>query len=65
MCAAVEVRIKVGTRMLIGVIGLGLLVAGAVKAFSVSGNGGGLTLVVAGAVLLVSPFILNRVERLS
>jgi hypothetical protein len=53
MCAGVEVRmVKVGTRMLIGAIGLGLLVAGAVKALSVSGNGGGLTLVVAGAVLL-------------
>jgi hypothetical protein len=66
MCAGVEVRmVKVGTRMLIGAIGLGLLVAGAVKALSVSGNGGGLTLVVAGAVLLISPFILNRIERLS
>lgn len=57
--------INLGTRLLVGAIGLGLLVAGAVKALSESGNGGGVALVVAGALLLISPFILGRIERLS
>lgn len=53
------------TRFLIGAIGLGLLVVAAVKAASASGNTGGIVLVVAGALLLVSPFIIGRIERLS
>jgi hypothetical protein len=52
-------------RLLIGAIGLGLLVVGAVKAVSASGNAGGIVLVVAGALLLLSPFIIGRIERLS
>ena len=56
---------KLGARLLIGAIGLGLLVVGAVKAVSASGDAGGIVLVVAGALLLVSPFIISRVERLS
>jgi hypothetical protein len=56
---------RLWARLLIGAIGLGLLAAGAVKAFSESGNGGGIVLVVAGALLLLSPFILGRIERLS
>jgi hypothetical protein len=56
---------KVGVRLLIGAIGLGLLVVGAVKAVSATGNAGGIVLVVSGALLLISPFIISRVERLS
>jgi len=52
-------------RLLLGAIGLGLLVVGAVKAVSASGNAGGIVLVVAGALLLISPFIIGRIERLS
>lgn len=52
-------------RLIIGAIGLGLLVVGAIKADSASGNTGGIVLVVAGALLLVSPFIIDRIERLS
>jgi hypothetical protein len=53
------------TRLLIGVIGLGVLVVGTVKAVSASGNAGGIVLIVAGALLLVSPLIIGRIERLS
>jgi hypothetical protein len=51
--------------LLIGAIGLGLLVVGAIKASAASGTAGGIVLVVAGAVLLVIPFIIGRIERLS
>ena len=47
-----------------GVIGLALLVVGAVKTVSVSSNSAGIV-VVAGALLLVSPFIIGRIEKLS
>jgi hypothetical protein len=52
-------------RLLIAVIGLGVLVVGMVKAVSASGNAGGIVLIVAGALLLVSPLIIGRIERLS
>jgi hypothetical protein len=52
-------------RWLIGVIGIGLLVLGAVKTASASGDNGAVVLIIAGALLLVSPFIIDRVERLS
>jgi hypothetical protein len=52
-------------RWVIAAIGLGLLVVGAVKADSASGDAGGIVLVVAGALLLVSPLIIGRIERLS
>jgi hypothetical protein len=51
--------------LLIGAIGLGLLVVGVVKTVSVVGNGSAVVLVVAGALLLVSPLIIGRIERLS
>jgi hypothetical protein len=52
-------------RLLIAVIGLALLFVGTAKAASASGEAGSIVLVVAGALLLVSPFIIGRVERLS
>jgi hypothetical protein len=53
------------TVLLIGAIGFGLLVVGVVKTVSASGDAGAVVLVVAGALLLVSPLIVGRVERLS
>ena len=52
-------------RWLIGVIGVGLLVLGAIKAVSASGDTGAVVLIIAGALLLVCPFIIGRIERLS
>lgn len=57
--------IKQVVRWSIGAVGLGLLVVGAVKAVSASGGAGGVVLVAAGTLLLVSPFIIDRIERLS
>lgn len=45
--------------------GLALLGIGAGKIAVMAGGGGAVTLVIAGAVLLVSPFLLDRVERIS
>ena len=53
------------TLLLIGAIGLGLLVVGVVKTVSATGNASAVVLVVAGALLLVSPLIIGRIERLS
>jgi hypothetical protein len=52
-------------RALIGAIGCALLVLGAIKAATASGDTGTVALIIAGALLLVSPFIIDRVERLS
>jgi hypothetical protein len=52
-------------RWLISVVGIGLLVLGAVKTVSASGDAGAVVLIIAGALLLVSPFVIDRVERLS
>lgn len=49
----------------VGVVGLALLAVGAVKSVSVAGDTGAIALVLAGAVLLVSPFIVDRVQRVS
>ena len=50
---------------LLGVAGLALLVIGAVKFLEAPSDTGVITRVIAGALLLVSPFIIRRVERLS
>src|ERR1700728_4074009 len=50
---------------LLGVAGLGLLVAGVIRIVAISNGAGLVTVVVAGAVLLVSPFIIARVQRFS
>lgn len=58
--------INLAARLLVSIVGLGLLVVGTVKAAeSASGGAGAVVLVVAGALLLVSPLIISRVERLS
>jgi hypothetical protein len=57
------VRWPATARLLLGVVGLVLLILGAVKFAGAAGETGPITLVVAGAVLLVSPFVLDRVQR--
>ena len=52
-------------KWLLGAIGLALLVVGAVKVIATSSDAGVIILVIAGALLLVSPFILDRVEGIS
>jgi hypothetical protein len=53
------------TRWLVGAIGLALLGIGAKQISGAAGQAGAVALVVAGAVLLVSPFIIDRLEQLS
>lgn len=52
-------------KLVLGVTGLTLLGIGAGKFAAMTGDGGVVTLVIVGAVLLVSPFLLERVERIS
>lgn len=56
--------VKQVTRLLISAFGLGLLAIGATKTVSASGDVGGVALVI-GALLLVGPFIVDRVERIA
>jgi hypothetical protein len=58
-----SVRWPATARLLLGVVGLALLVLGAVKFAGAAGDTGPVILVVAGVILLVSPFILDRVQR--
>ena len=51
--------------LLLGVVGLALLAAAAARVIYTSSGAGIVTLLVIGAVLLVSPFIIARVERLN
>lgn len=50
---------------LLGVAGLALLAAGVIRVIATATGAGLVTVIVAGAVLLVSPFIITRIERLS
>jgi hypothetical protein len=52
-------------RLLVGVVGLALLVLGAERAAAVARGTGALILVVAGAILLICAFVLDRVGRVS
>jgi hypothetical protein len=47
------------------VIGVGLLIAGTVKALGASSDAGAISLVAVGAVLAIIPFIIDRVEQVS
>jgi len=62
---AASVRWPEVGRGLVGVAGLALLVVGAVKFAGAKGDGGTIALVVVGAILLVCPFVLNRIQRVS
>ena len=53
------------TTLLLGLVGLALLGAAAARAIYTSSGAGLVTLMVIGAVLLVSPFVIARVERQS
>jgi hypothetical protein len=53
------------TRILASLVGLGLLVVGAVKVIAGTGATGAISLVAVGAVLAVIPFVINRVEQVS
>jgi hypothetical protein len=52
-------------RALIGVMGLALLVIAAVKFAQADNDGGLIALLIVGAILLVCPFVLQRVQRVS
>jgi len=52
-------------RLLVGAAGLALLIVGTGKFAAAAGDAGAITLVVAGAVLLLSPFVLDRLQRVS
>jgi len=52
-------------RALIGVMGLALLVIAAVKFSQARSDGGLMALLVVGAILLVCPFVLQRIQRVS
>ena len=51
--------------LLLGVVGLALLAAAAARVIYTSSGAGIVTLLVIGTVLLISPFVISRVERLS
>ena len=51
--------------LLLGVVGLALLAAAAARVIYTSSGAGIVTLLIIGAVLLISPFIIARVERLN
>jgi hypothetical protein len=51
--------------LLLGVVGLALLAAAAARVIYTSSGAGIVTLLIIGAVLLVSPFLIARLERLS
>ena len=51
--------------LLLGVVGLALLAAAAARVIYTSSGAGIITLLVIGAVLLISPYVIARVERLS
>jgi hypothetical protein len=51
------------TRLFLGAIGLGLLAVGATKISVTTGNAGATALILAGALLIVSPFIIDRAEQ--
>jgi hypothetical protein len=51
--------------LLLGAVGFALLAAAAARVIYTSSGAGIVTLLVIGAVLLVSPFVISRVERLS
>jgi hypothetical protein len=56
---------KRAARLLLGVIGLGLLAVGASKVSTATGGAGPTMLVLAGALLILSPFVIERVEEFS
>jgi hypothetical protein len=60
-----SVRWLTVAKLLVGAVGLALLIVGVVKFAGAAGDAGATTLVVAGALLLLSPFVLDRLQRVS
>jgi hypothetical protein len=60
-----SIRMPAAARMLVGVVGFALLVLGASKFTLAAGDAGAITLVVAGAILLFTPLVLDRVQHVS
>jgi hypothetical protein len=52
-------------RAVIGVMGLALLIIAAVKFTQAANNGGLIVLLIVGAILLICPFVLQRIQRVS
>lgn len=52
-------------RLLLGMIGLGLIAVGATKVSAATVGAGPTVLVLAGASLIISPFVIERVEERS
>src|ERR1700753_4058090 len=52
-------------RALIGVMGLALLIIAAVKFAQATNDGGLIVLLIVGAILLICPFVLQRIQRVS
>jgi hypothetical protein len=60
-----SVRRPVAAKLLIGGAGLALLTIGAGKFAATAGDNGTVAVVIAGGVLLITPLILDRVQRVS
>jgi len=60
-----SIRWPVLARSFVGLVGLALVVLGAERATAVAAGTGALVLVVAGVVLLLSAFVLDRIRRVS
>jgi hypothetical protein len=60
-----SVRRPATAKLLIGAAGLALLAIGAGKFAATAGDNGAIAVVIAGAVLLITPLILDRVQRVS
>lgn len=60
-----SVRWPTVARLLLGAAGSALLIVGTSKFAQAAGDAGAITLVVAGTVLLLSPFLLDRLQRIS
>jgi hypothetical protein len=58
-------RWPTAARLLVGAAGLALLIVGTGKFARAAGDAGAITLVVTGAILLLSPFVLDRLQRVS
>jgi hypothetical protein len=59
------VRWSIVAKLLVGAMGLALLIVGVVKFAGTAGDAGAITFVVAGALLLLTPFVLDRLQRVS
>lgn len=52
-------------KWIVGGVGLALLAVGAVRAVAAGGQSGIVIVIIAGALLIVSPFVIDRLESVS